>query len=180
MDNSVKNSISRLYRDLNSRVEVRALIPMGYVAAMPVITVKNGQLVAIVPFLRYKVTGEIDRTLVFPIRYVLEYLVPECQVVGFRDLTVEPDYDGENFDRVIGFFRHDAVKHMDQASFMEFKKETLSKIDRLVDLLTGDSEDYTEIEDDSLRNNLQTIIEPFVISQYARLDEDFYNKYLKK
>lgn len=67
MEKSLNNSITHLYDELKSRVEVQALIPMGYVPGMPIIAILNDQLVAKVPFLRYKATGEIDRTLVFPI-----------------------------------------------------------------------------------------------------------------
>ena len=180
MEKSSNNSISRLYKELKGRAEVRALIPMGYVPGMPIITVKNDQLVTIIPFLRYKATGEIDRTLVFPIRYTLEYLLPECQLVGFKDLYVDPGYKDYDFEKVIGFFRHEAVRHMDKAAFASFRKDTLSKLDYLVDFLIGENDDFSSLDDQSLASNLQTIIEPFVAKEYASLDIDFYNKYLNK
>jgi len=153
---------------------------MGYVPGMPVITIKNDQLVAEVPFLRYKATGEVDRTLVYPIKYVLEYLIPEGQLVGFKDLTIENGFEDFDFDKVIGFFRHEAVKQMDREIFAAYKAETLTKFDKLVNFLLGDTENYTAEDDKSLASSLQTIIEPFVSKHYAILDEDFYNKYLKK
>jgi len=180
MENLEKSSISRLYKELKNRGEVRALIPMGYVPGMPVITIKNDQLVAKVPFLRYKATGEVDRTLVYPIKYVLEYLIPEGQLVGFKDLAIENGFEDSDFDKVIGFFRHEAVKQMDRETFAAYKAETLTKFDKLVNFLLGDAEDYTAKDDKSLATNLQTIIEPFVSNHYVMLDEDFYNKYLKK
>lgn len=179
MDNLSKNSISRLYKELKGRVEVRTLIPMGYVPGLPVITVKNEQLVAIIPFLRYKATGEVDRTLVFPIRYILEYLLPECQLVGFNDLSLKVEYQDFDFEKVIGFFRHEAVKHLDKEAFMKFKQETLAKYDKLVNYLVGEDEEYAALDDNMLATNLQTIVEPFITKQYALLDKDFYNKYLK-
>ena len=179
MEKSLNNSITHLYDELKSRVEVQALIPMGYVPGMPIIAILNDQLVAKVPFLRYKATGEIDRTLVFPIKYMLEYLVPEGQVVGFKDLSIDPNYVDCNFEKVIGFFRHESVKHMDKNSFLAFKRDTLSLYDKLVSYLIDENDSYCQDEDKSLASNLQTIIEPFVIKQYALLDNDFYNKYLK-
>lgn len=178
MENKDNTAISRLYKSLKSREEVRALIPMGYVAGMPIIAIKNEQLVAQVPFLRYKITGEVDRTLVFPIRYIMEYLVPEGHAVGFKDLAMEPEYADYNFDQVIGFFRHQAVKHLDREAFMKLKEQILAQYDKLVSFLIGESEDYTPTDDQTLASNLQTIIEPFVIKQYASLNNDFYNKYL--
>lgn len=179
MTHTVKQPISRLYDSLKSRAEVRALIPMGYVAAMPIIKIRNGQLIAAIPFLRYKVTGEVDRTLVYPIRYILEYLIPECQPAGFKDLMIEEGYEDFDFDKVTGFFRHDAVKHLDRDAYMTFKANVLERYDRLVNYLTGETDSYTAAEDNMLAKDLQTIIEPFVISRYGALDKDFYNKYLK-
>ena len=77
--------ISALYAGIKKRSETRTLIPMGYVPGIPMLTIKNDCLIAIVPFLRYKTTGEKDRTLVFPIRYVLEYSLPELTLVKFAD-----------------------------------------------------------------------------------------------
>ena len=153
---------------------------MGYVPGMPVMKIKNNQLIAVVPFLRYKATGEVDRTLVYPIKYVMEYLIPENRLVGFKDLTIEEGFEDFDFDKVIGFFRHEAVKHMDREAFAAYKAETLSKLDKLVNFLLEENVIYTSEDDKSLATNLQTIIEPFVSKHYAILDEDFYNKYLKK
>ena len=73
MENLTKGAISSLFKSMKSREEVRLLIPMGYIPGMPILTIKNDQLVAAFPFLRYKITGEVDRTFVFPIKYVIEY-----------------------------------------------------------------------------------------------------------
>ncbi len=179
MNNIKKGPITSLFETIKSRDEVRLLIPMGYVPGMPVITIKNEQLVAIVPFLRYKVTGEVDRTLVFPIKYVVEYLIPEAQVVSFRDLSVEENYADRDFDEVLGFFRHESVKNFDKKAFTSFKKETLAQYDKLVNFLLGESDRFTQSDEIALKNNLLTIIEPFILNLYAELDKDFYNKYLQ-
>lgn len=176
--NKKNSSISSLYQSLKRRQEVRSLIPMGYVPGMPLLTVKNGQLVAMIPFLRYKVTGVVDRTLVFPVRYVMEYIVPEMRLVAFRDLAIEPGYEETNFDTTIGFFRHEAVKHLNKEQFMELKDDTLSLYDSTVNFLIGTDEVMAATDEEKLRHNLQQIIEPFVQPVYAKLDSDFYNKYL--
>lgn len=180
MRNVKKGAITSLFETIKGREEVRLLIPMGYVPGMPIITIKNEQLVAIVPFLRYKVTGKVDRTLVFPIKYVLEYLIPEAQVVSFRDLSIEKNYANRNFDEVLGFFRHEAIKNLDKRKYTLFKKEILAQYDKLVNFLLCESELFTLNDETALKNNLQTIIEPFILNLYAELDIDFYNKYLQK
>lgn len=180
MDGIKKGAISSLFESMKSREEVRLLIPMGYIPGMPILTIKDGQLVAIIPFLRYKITGEVDRTLVFPIKYVIEYLIPETQVVRFCDLTVEEGFYDVNFNEALGFFRHNAVKDLDKKAYSALKEETLNLYDKLVSFLLGESDDFSQNEENKLRNNLQKIIEPFIFNVYERLDKDFYNKYIQK
>lgn len=171
--------ITSLFKSIKSREDVRLLIPMGYVPGMPILTIKNEQLVAVVPFLRYKITGEVDRTLVFPIKYVLEYLIPEARLVGFRDLSVEGQFADRDFNDVLGFFRHESIRNMDKHAFAELKEETLSQYDKLVNFLLGGADVFTQSDECSFKRNLQTIIEPFIVNLYAELDKDFYNKYLQ-
>lgn len=37
-------------------------MPMGYVPNLPILCILNGNLCMKIPFLKYKVTGEIDKT----------------------------------------------------------------------------------------------------------------------
>lgn len=180
METKEKQPITGFYKTWKTREEVRLLIPMGYIPGMPVITVKNDQLVAMIPFLRYKVTGTVDRTLVYPVRYVLEYLVPEMQLAAFRDLSIEPAYEKWDFGKVAGFFRHEAIRHLDKAEFAKLRGETIALYDRMIDFLTSDEADFTPADEARLKANLQTIVEPFIQNQYDTLDRDFYNKYLNK
>ena len=113
--------ISSLYESFKKRAEVRALMPMGYVADLPLLTVKNDCLVAVVPFLRYKTTGVKDHTLVFPVRYVLEYRLPELSITGFRDLALDPVLGSTDFHRAAGFFRHEAVQHLNREQYAELR-----------------------------------------------------------
>lgn len=176
--NNETSSLTALYKDISRRPEVRALIPMGYTPGMPILSVRNDQLIAIIPFLRYKITGETDRTLIFPIRYVMEYLVPENQPVGFADLALTPLFADENFDKVIGFFRHEAVRHLDCNQYRQLRHNTVALYDKLIKSLTTDAP-YTPADDVCLINNLKMIVEPSVAPYYKRLDSDFYNRYLK-
>ncbi len=180
MENLTKGAISSLFESMKSREEVRLLIPMGYIPGMPILTIKNDQLVAAFPFLRYKITGEVDRTLVFPIKYVIEYLIPENQVVGFHDLSTDTDFADIKFNEFIGFFRHNAIKDLDKNAYSALKEETLNLYDKLVSFLLGESDDFSQNEENKLRNNLLKIIEPFIFNVYERLDKDFYNKYIQK
>lgn len=171
--------ISSLYQDYKKRPEIKSLIPMGYVPGYPIMSVENDNLVLKVPFLRYKATGKEDQTLVFPIKYLLEYSLPELSVVRFTDLSIVDMYSYTDFNRAVGFFRHESIKHLNKDMYHDFRMQTLQKFDKLCNALTlGDDYDYSD--DVSLRNCLQTIVEPSLYGFYKNIDIDFYEKYIKK
>ena len=178
MQKDKKYCISKLLKTIKSRDEVRLLLPLGYIPGMPIISIKNEQLVAMIPFLRYKKTGEKDRTLVYPIKYVLEYLIPEEKLVVFKDLSLDNNFANINFNQSIGFFRHDAIKSLDKEAYDSLRNEVLNQYDSIVNfLITGTGHEF--IDERKFKNSLQMIIEPFLTYSYAKLDIDFYNKYIK-
>lgn len=179
VEKEITAPVSNLYDTLKKREEVRLLIPMGFVPGMPMLGLRNGKLVLTVPFLRYKLTGEVDRTLVYPVKYLLEYEMPKGKLVGFRDLTLAKPFEEINLDKTIGFFRHEAAKHLDRNAFNQLKDETLRLYDELVLILTGRKEGDNEQANVALSANLKVLVEPFVAKQYAVIDPDFANMYLK-
>ena len=170
--------ISSLYESFKKRAEVRALMPMGYVADLPLLTVKNDCLVAVVPFLRYKTTGVKDHTLVFPVRYVLEYRLPELSITGFRDLALDPVLGSTDFHRAAGFFRHEAVQHLNREQYTELRNQTLALYDKLCHSLLDENGTFDEADDSQLSQNLHLLLEPAVWRAYQVIDEDFYQRYM--
>lgn len=171
------NIISKLYNGLMHREEVRLLVPMGYGPGLPVLTVDNGYLCASFPFLRYKVTGEVDKTFVFPVKYIFKYVLPECMLVKFDDLEYQETFDGFDFDDAIGLFRHPSIKDLDREGYTKLKEETLRSYDKLAESLLADSE-YSDADDLQMRHNLSKILEPSLYPFYRWMSEDFFNKYL--
>lgn len=174
-----KKIISNLYSAIKQRPEVKALIPMGYVPNLPILTVREEQLMAIIPFLRYKTTGKVDQTMVFPIRYLIEYSLPEMNISSFKDLAFDNSFAGTEFNKAVGFFRHEAVKDFDNETYHEFRLETLAIYDKLCETLLTDDSEYGYIDDDALRNNIRTLVEPSLRGFYYKIDKDFYDKYIK-
>ncbi len=170
--------ITDLYKGLKKRPEVRAIIPMGYVPGYPVLAVKNDQLVAVVPFLRYKATGKVDQTIVFPIRYVMEYSIPEMQPVKFNDLSFSEEFADIDFDKGVGFFRHDAVKHLDRSAYAALRARVLAGFDMIAESLIDDKE-CADGAEAAFVKDLQMAVEPSLLVFYKALDNDFYRKYLK-
>ena len=170
--------ITSLYKGLRKRDEVRALIPMGYVPGMPMLAVKNEYLMVIVPFLKYKTTGTVDRTLVFPVKYVMEFALPESTLTAFRDLAYEEQFAKVDFNKGIGFFRHEEIKNFSKEEYQNLREETLAQLDKLCAFLIENTS-YTQQDDHKLSDLLGKIVEPSLMPFYKVLDNDFFNKYLK-
>jgi len=175
---NMKNLVSTLINDIRRREEIRLLMPMGYVPGIPMLSVVNDRLVAIVPYLRYKVTGVEDETLVFPIRYTATYSLPDMAFVDFSDLMFDPRFGDIEFNKSIGLFRHQAIKGLDKNEYQSLRAETLSSLDKLSDMLLFGSP-YSLTDDLTLQKQLQTIVEPSLKKYYKTIEPDFFNKYLK-
>ena len=88
-------SLSDFLRELKSSDFVLGCeMPMGYTPGLPTLLIKNDALIIQIPYLKYQTTGETDKTLVFPVRYLIELTLPDLQFInyllacsGFSDLT---------------------------------------------------------------------------------------------
>lgn len=170
------NIISSFFQELKHRPELQAIIPMGYTPGIPMLSVRQDNLCLVVPFLRYKITGEKDKTLVFPIRYVAEYLIPEKVMVKFEDLAYTPLAEKVNFDKACGLFRHKAIENLSKQEYEILRDKTLTSLDKIAEvLLEGAS--YSKMEHELMCSQLQTIVEPSLWNFYHLLAPEFYNKY---
>lgn len=175
MDNS--KLISTLLSELKNSSHVHSLIPMGYVPGLPILTIKNDYLCAVIPFLRYKVTGVTDKTLVFPIRFLIEYTLPQKQIIQFEDLFYDSAFAEVDFGKACGIFRHEAVKNLDRNQYAELKSKVLDDYDKVAQTLIENSE-YNINDEIKMIQHLSMIIEPSLLPMYKFIDSLFYNKYL--
>ena len=68
-------NLSDFYREMRADPFVnKARIPLGYAQGYPMI-LGGDDLKLAVPYLRYKITGVADETMVFPIRYIFVYSI---------------------------------------------------------------------------------------------------------
>lgn len=150
----------------------------GYVYGYPILQIRNGSLCLKVPFLRYKVTGVPDKTLVFPIRYTISMELPEERYVDFTDLAYDNRFSEVDFNKAIGLFRHEAVKDLNKKQYEEKRSELFSIYDKLALSLLGEGE-FTAEDDKRYRQLLRMLTEPSLLPIYKVLDKDFYEKYLR-
>ena len=152
---------------------------MGYVDALPILQIKNSTLCLVIPFLKYKVTGQVDKTLVYPIKYTVTVSLHDGRIINFEDLSVNPAFENVDFDAPIGTFRHDSVKHLDKHTFREEKDKLYKMYDRMIDAILNGS-DYGNEEDEEFMDEINMMLEPSLKPIYKILDSDFYNKYLSE
>ncbi len=162
----------------NDSFVLNCAMNMGYVTGLPILQIKNEQLCLLVPFVRYKVTGEPDKTLVYPIRYTVTVSLPENKAVQFQELSFDERFLGVDFDKPVGFFRHDEIKHLNKQEYRSLRAELLGEYDKVIRLLLL-NEDYDQASEDRMKKLLRLLTEPSLLPMYRMLDKDFYDKYFR-
>ncbi len=152
---------------------------MGYVPGLPILCILNGNLCMKVPFLKYKVTGEVDKTFVYPVRYVVTVAVPEEQMVGFEDLSLKEAFAQVKFSDPVGTFRHDAIKHLDKSAYENLRSSLFAEYDKIVESLCK-GQAYTAGDEAKFKSLLNTILEPSLRPFYKAIDTTFANKYISE
>ena len=152
-------------------------MPLGYSAGIPLLKDCNGRLCVVIPYLRYKSTGKVDKTLIYPIRFAVTVEVPEGKIVGFSNLEYAKGYSKVKFDEPCGLFRHEAIQDLTKKQYNEKRKELLGMYDKLIAALMGEG-DYTEEDETAMKSLLGTLLEPCLFGAYKALDKNFYNRFL--
>lgn len=170
--------LKSLIREIkNSNFVLGCEMPLGYVEGYPILQIRNQQLCLVIPFLKYKVTGAVDKTLVFPIRYAVTVILPEKKIVKFEDLSTNPIFAKVDFEKPIGYFRHDSIKQFNKSEYKAKKDELYGMYDKIIDALLGEG-DYSAEDDEAMKELAGIMLEPSLKPIYRVLDSDFYNKYL--
>lgn len=152
-------------------------IELGYVPGLPILTIQNGNLCMKVPYIKYKITGETDKTLVYPVRYVYTVSLPEGNIVGFEDLMFNKTFARVDFGTPVGLFRHDAIKSLNKKAYAKLRSVLYSEYDRIIrHLANGDA--YTVDDEKHFKALFNIILEPSLIPFYSALDPDFANRYI--
>lgn len=171
------NVVSELFTTIKNRKEIQAIVPMDYSPGMPVLTSRQDELCVEIPFLRYKVTGEKDRTLVYPVRYIAVYVIPEMQLISFEDLAYTEMSQSVDFNKPIGFFRHQSIINLTRKEYNDLRKRTLFGLDELANSLLGGT-DFDLDKEKRLIADMSRIVEPSLYPLYKSIAPNFYNKYI--
>lgn len=176
MDKTI--SVKDLIKELKtSQFLLACEMPLGYVEGMPILQVRRGEPCLMIPFLRYRVTGKVDQTLVFPIRYAVTIRARDGKVVQFVDLTADGRFAKVDFNKPIGLFRHEAIRSWNKKTYAAKKDELMALYGKACDaILAGETVD-PEIQT-GMKELLSVMVEPCQMPVYQALDQGFYNDFL--
>ncbi len=153
---------------------VQCAMPLGYAEGYPVLRQCNGEVLLMIPFLKYQVTGKRDQTLVYPIRYTVTVRVRDGKVVGFQDLSADGRFAKVDFDRPIGLFRHEAIRDWNKQTYQDNRQ----LLYRLYDGVCAQMLAGTEVTGQELSDLLKMMVEPCQMPIYQAMDRNFYDTYL--
>ncbi len=169
---SEKISFKEMLRQVKFSEFVRGCqMPMGYMEGYPMLRRRNGQLCMEVPFLRYQITGQVDKSLVFPIRYVVTVTLPGLRPVEFRDLSLESAFREMDFNKPIGYFRHEAIQGLNKHEFAAKKDELFRLYDAVIDGTATDEQAK------QMGQLLKMLAEPCQMPIYQELNPLFYQQF---
>lgn len=171
-------SIEKIKKNIkNSGFYLNCKIPMGYTIGFPVLQIRNDCLCIALPYLKYQTTGVVDKTLVFPIRYVIWLELPTEKIIRYEDCEYNEVFRGIDFDKPVGYFRHDAIRQYNKAQYNQLYRELMEAYDKVINAILGKGE-YLPEDERKLSRLLQLLMEPSLRSMYKVIDPEFYSKYL--
>ena len=153
-------------------------IPMGYNPGIPMLSLRNGDPCLIIPFLKYQMTGEIDKTRVFAPRFVVTVTANDGKIVKYEDLMYDSRFEEVDFRKPVGLFRHSSIRHLKKEDYNKMRKEIYALLDALSDSMTGKME-FDEMDAMKLNKKLSILLEPSMKPFYHAIDKTFFETYIK-
>lgn len=153
-------------------------IPMGYTPGIPMLSLRNGEPCLVIPFLKYQMTGEIDKTRVFAPRFVVTVTMNEGKVVKYEDLMYDSRFEEIDFRKPVGLFRHSSIRHLKKDDYNKVRSEIYTLLDALSDSMTGKME-FDEMDAMKFNKLFSVLLEPSMKPFYHAIDKSFFETYIK-
>ena len=155
-----------------------AKVPMGYSYGLPVLQVCNDVPCLIVPFVKYKMTGRPDKTLIYPVLCTFTVNAVDGKVVAFEDLRYNKKFRKVKFNDPIGYFRPEKLKNINKAQYNEMRDELFGLYDKMINAFTEGGL-YSDSDEARMSELLSLLVEPCLYPFYKAIDAGFYATYLK-
>lgn len=152
-------------------------IPMEYSPGIPMASLYNGEACLVIPYVKYKITGEIDKTQVFAPRFVIVITVKNGIVVKYEDLLFDSRFEEIDFRKPIGLFRHSAIRHMKKNEYVKMRKELYELLDELCTSMSGKME-FDEMDAMRFCKLYAVLLEPSLRPFYHAINKTFYETYI--
>lgn len=153
-------------------------IPMGYTPGIPMLSLRNEEPCLIIPFLKYQMTGEIDKTRVFAPRFVVTVAMNEGKVVKYEDLVYDSRFEEVDFRKPVGLFRHSSIRHLKKDDYYKMRSEIYTLLDALSDSMIGKME-FDEMDAMKFNKLFSVLLEPSMKPFYHAIDKSFFETYIK-
>lgn len=169
--------IQDFLKQINTNSAVRENIPMGLGMGFPVLSIKDDRLLVTVFYYRSVLRPE-DQTLLMPPEYLLTFDYPSGKLTSFENLRLDTRYSKTDFDKPLGTFRHEAVKHLDRSEYKQAKEELYDTLNKLIAFL-GDEGKFTQKDESSLIKLYSMMAEPPLYPFYKAASPKFFERYIK-
>lgn len=179
-------SIRNIIKQIKSEYLLHCRVPQDYSSGLPLLVYRNENLCMIVPYLRYRITGKKNGTLVFQIKYAVTVDLPPLpdpeaksteqalRIVRFEDLAYDPRFKDFEFNMPVGLFKHQAIIDLTKKEYNDLRDELFTLYDKLaVSLISGYDMDKEDVA--RMRELFGRIVEPSTLKVYKMLDRDFYD-----
>lgn len=151
---------------------------MGYTPGLPMLSLRNGEPCLVIPFLKYQMTGKVDKTHVYAPRYIATVRMADGKVVNYTDLLYDTRFEEVDFSIPVGIFRHSAIRHLNKNDYNKLREELYTLMDSLSNSMLGNVE-FDEIDFMKLSKLFQLLLEPSVKPFYHAIDKTFFETYIK-
>lgn len=173
-----RKSLESFLNSLNRSPVVGSCIPRGFTAGLPIVQIRNRQICLMVPYFRFNRATEVDKSLVYPIKYCVTALWETGRIIGFEDLAYSETFTSIDFTRPVGLFRHESIKHLDEKQYREKKGELFSMYEEFIGFLTDGGEFHADRQA-AFISLLNTILEPSLAPIYKCLDPKFASRFIE-
>ena len=166
-------TIQEILKSLKTNELLLKSLPIGYTPGLPMVGGTKENPCFIVPFLRYRMTGKVDQTQVFPPRFVVSVAAKDGSVAAFADLRFDTRFAKIDFDKPVGTFRHAAIRHLNKQEYGEKRRQLYGVLDCLSASMQG-KEEFDEMDAAKLKALFGMLIEPAVKPFYHAINPHFY------
>lgn len=169
-------SVKEVLHKINVCEAVRAVVPMGMGAGLPMLEIAGGRLLVSVFYFRSAAKPD-DKTELFAPQYIISVGYPDCKLAAFRTLPLEAKYAGTDFSAPAGTFRHDAVKHLNHKQYADKKDELYALLDKQIAYIGGEDGVFTAEDRDRLKELYAMLAEPSLLPFYRDMSPRFFEEY---